>query len=94
MTTALKFSKLNKFLSLNEFKIITNHVKKFGLPNDIKKYFSINDVNKIISFMIHDKKNYTDKINLILLKKIGIPMIDNKFDKKRLKMFLSKELSN
>ena len=94
MNTALKFSKSNNFLSLTEFKIITNHIKNFGLPNDIKKYFFLKDTNKIVSFMINDKKNNTNKINLILLKKIGIPLINEKFDKKKLKIFLGKELNN
>ena len=94
MNTALQFSKLNNFLSLNEFKIITNHIKNFGLPNDIKKYFFLKDTNKIVSFMINDKKNSTNKINLILLKKIGTPLINKKFDRKKLKIFLNKELNN
>ena len=94
MSTALQFSKLNNLLSLNEFKIITNHIKNFGLPNDIKKYFFLKDTNKIISFMINDKKNSTNKINLILLKKIGTPLINKKFDRKKLKIFLNKELNN
>ena len=94
MNTALKFSKSCNFLSLKEFKIITNHIKNFGLPNDIKKYFFLKDINKILSFMINDKKNITSKINLILLKRIGKPLIDKKFEKKKLKIFLSQELSN
>ena len=44
--------------------------------------------------MSNDKKNNTNKINLIILKKIGLPLIDKKFDKKRLKIFLNQELSN
>ena len=94
MSTALQFSKLNNFLSLNEFKIITNHIENFGLPNDIKKYFFLKNTNKIVSFMINDKKNNTNKINLILLKKIGKPLIYKKFDKKKLKIFLNKELND
>ena len=94
MSSALKFSKSNNFLSLNDFKIITNHIKNFGLPNDIKKYFFLKDINKIISFMINDKKNITGKINLILLKRIGTPLINKKFDKKKLKTFFSQELIN
>ena len=62
MITALNFSKSNKFLPLNEFNLIINHVKNFNLPHDIRKYFSLKDVNKIISFMINDKKNNTNKI--------------------------------
>ena len=94
MTTALKFSKSNNFLHIDEFKTITNHIKSFNLPNDLKKYFLVKDINKIISFMINDKKNNSDKINLILLKKIGIPLINKKFSKEKLKIFLKKELSN
>ena len=94
MTTALRFSKSNNFLPINEFKIIINHIESFGLPNDIKKYFSLKHVNKIVSFMVNDKKNNTNKINLILLKKIGTPLINEKFDKKKLKIFLGKELNN
>tara|TARA_B100000575_G_scaffold282499_1_gene274265 strand:- start:705 stop:1811 length:1107 start_codon:yes stop_codon:yes gene_type:complete len=94
MTTALKFSSSNNFLPLKEFKIITSHIKSFNLPNDIKKYFSLKDIKKILSFMSNDKKNNTNKINLIILKKIGLPLIDKKFDKKRLKIFLNQELSN
>ena len=44
--------------------------------------------------MSNDKKNNTNKINLILLKKIGQPVINQKFDKKKLKIFLNKELIN
>ena len=93
MTTALKFSKSNNFLPQDEFKIITNHIKRFNLPNNLKEYFLLKDINKIISFMTHDKKNSTDKINLILLKGIGSTLINKKFDRKKLKIFLKKELS-
>ena len=52
------------------------------------------DINKILSFMSKDKKNNSQKINLILLKKIGSPIIDKKFNKNDLKFFLKKELKN
>ena len=44
--------------------------------------------------MTIDKKNYSDKINLILLKKIGNPEIDREFTRKKIKFFLKKELTN
>ena len=94
ITTALKFSKLNNYLSSNEFEIIIRHIESFGLPNNIKKYFFLKDVNKIISFMMNDKKNTSNKINLILLKKIGKPLMNINFDKKKIKMFLNRELAN
>ena len=42
--------------------------------------------------MIKDKKNNSDKINLILLKKIGNTIINKKFQKNYLKSFIKKEL--
>ena len=44
--------------------------------------------------MTIDKKNYSNKINLILLKKIGHPVIDREFTRKKIKFFLKKELTN
>ena len=38
---------------------------------NIKNFFKKNDVKKITHFMQKDKKNFDDKINLILLNKIG-----------------------
>ena len=43
--------------------------------------------------MIKDKKNNSDKINLVLLKKIGQPLINQEYSKKKLKLFLKNELS-
>ena len=42
-----------------------------NLPNRIEKFFNKNEINKIISFMKKDKKNVNEKINLILINKIG-----------------------
>ena len=44
--------------------------------------------------MTKDKKNNSDRINLILLKKIGEPIINKTFDKSYLRSFLKKELIN
>jgi len=41
-----------------------------------------------------DKKNISNRINLILLKKIGSPIIDLNFTKKYLKNFFQKSLRN
>ena len=92
--TAAKFSFLNKVLKFKEFKLIENHLIELGLPNDINKYFSSNNLNRIISFMTKDKKNNTNKINLILLKKIGHTNYKSQFNKKKISLFLKKELVN
>ena len=52
--------------------MIVSHLKKASLSYNVKKIFSKKDVNKIVSYMQKDKKNNSEKINLILLKKIGL----------------------
>ena len=44
--------------------------------------------------MLKDKKNNSDKISLVLLKKIGAPLIDREYNKKSLFLFLKNELNN
>ena len=60
----------------------------------MKDYFSSKDLNKILSFMTKDKKNSSNLINLILLKRIGSPMINSQFKLDKIKLFLKKELVN
>ena len=44
--------------------------------------------------MLKDKKNNSDKISLVLLKKIGSPVINISFNKKTIMKFLKNELRN
>jgi 3-dehydroquinate synthase/shikimate kinase/3-dehydroquinate synthase len=90
--TAAKFSLSNNILSDKEFKLIENHLNKLSLPKNINKFFSIKNLSKILYFMKKDKKNNTNKINLVLLKKIGSPIYKQQFDEKKIKLFLKKEL--
>jgi len=92
LKTAAKFSLLNKILDIKEFTIIENHLSKLNLPRNINKFFSINNLNKILSFMKKDKKNITNKINLVLLKKIGSPIYKLEFTQKKINHFLKQEL--
>ena len=92
--SALRFSYKNKFLKKGDFNSITKHYLKSNLPSNLKNYFSIKDLNKILSFMLKDKKNNSEKINLILLKKIGTPLFNKDYNKTRLKLFLNNELIN
>ena len=92
--TAAKFSLLNKILNINESNLIEDHLNKLKLPKNINKFFFIKDLNKILSFMKKDKKNNTNKINLVLLKKIGSPVYKLQFDSKKINLFLKKELIN
>ena len=92
--TSIKFSKKNRMIKSNDFNSINNHLSHRSLPSNIKKYFSLKDVNKILHFMIKDKKNKSNKINLILLKGIGLTDINKEYSKEKLKVFLEAELSN
>ena len=44
--------------------------------------------------MLKDKKNNSNKISLVLLKKIGSPIINKEYSKKKLVLFLKEELNN
>jgi len=94
MKTALKFSLKNNLLKNNEYNSIINHISNSNLPSNLNKFFKINDLNKILSFMLKDKKNHSNKINLVLLKKIGSPIIKKEYSKNTLSLFLKSELIN
>ncbi len=94
ISTALKFSFNNKLIKKDEYQSIIKHINKMKLPSNIKNYFSIKDLNRIIFFMIRDKKNNTKNINLILIKKIGSMIIDNQYEVIKIKKFLKQELTN
>jgi len=90
---AAKFSLLNKILNKKEFNLINDHLNDLSLPRDINKFFSIKNLNTILSFMKKDKKNNTEKVNLVLLKKIGSPVYKLQFNDKIINLFLKKELT-
>ena len=92
--SATKFSFDQKLIKKIEYDSIIKHINNVKQTLNIQKYFSLNDLNKILSFMIKDKKNNSERINLILLKKIGITLINNRYDNKKLKKFLKRELIN
>ena len=92
--SALNLSLKKNLLNKKDYFLIINHIRKSNLPSKIKKFFKIVDTNRIISFMLKDKKNNSDKINLVLLKKIGTPLLNKKYSKKTLNLFLKNELNN
>ena len=94
MKTALNFSLNKNLLKKNDHTSIVNHISNLKLPSSLNKFFKVRDIKKILSFMLKDKKNNSNKISLVLLKKIGIPLINKEYSKKSLGLFLKKELSN
>jgi 3-dehydroquinate synthase/shikimate kinase/3-dehydroquinate synthase len=94
MKSALNFSLKNDLIQKNDYKSIISHISRANLPTKINKFFKFRDLNKILSFMVKDKKNNSDKINLVLLKKIGYPVINREYKKNILAEFLKNELRN
>ena len=90
--TAAKFSLLNKILSIKEYELIDKHLNRLNFQSNINKLFSSKNLNKILSFMKKDKKNSTNKINLVLIKRIGYPIYKKQFGEKKIYFFLKKEL--
>ena len=85
--SAAKFSTKLNFLNTYDCKLIVSHLSRLGFVN-LNKIFKKKNLNKIISFMISDKKNDTKKINLITLKKIGNVNTSNQFDIIKVKKFI------
>ena len=94
MKTALNFSHNKNLIKKSNYNKLINHIQNSNLPNNLQKFFSFRDIKKIISFMSNDKKNKSNKINLILLKNIGKPVINQHFSQTYLYKFLKKELTN
>jgi len=91
---AIKFSNTKKILPEKKFQIINNHIKKITSMHKIYKLFKKKDINKIISFMKSDKKNNSNKINLILIRNFGKIKTDFQINPGQLKKFLISELNN
>ena len=92
--TALNFSLENSFLKKNEYESIINHINNAGLPSSLNKFFKARDLEEILSFMVRDKKNNSSKISLVLLKKVGSPIFNREYTKKKIKLFLNHYLTN
>ena len=79
MMIACKLSNKKKLLSNKELGLIKKHYLNLNLPTHINKFFKLKEVSKIVHYMKKDKKNVDNKINLILLKKIGKATMPKKY---------------
>ena len=70
--------------------MINAHINKIKVINNLEKLFTKKHVNKIIKFMKLDKKNYSENINLILIKDFGKIKSDFQISSKNLKNYLLK----
>ena len=78
MILAIKLSVIKKICSSKILDRIKNIYIKNNLDYTFKKYEHRNSISKLIPFLKNDKKNNDDKINFILLKKIGKTALPNK----------------
>ena len=85
--SACEFSYKKKILNKKEYKLIQNHILKISKSLKLNKFFNKKDTNKIIKFMTIDKKNVNEKINLVLLKKIGNATYKNFYKLAEIKRF-------
>ncbi len=94
MKSAFEFSHNKKLISQREFDSAFKHLNNSHFPISIKNYFTIKEINRIVSFMMRDKKNSSKNIKLMLIKKIGGPIIEKEFTSISIKPFLRELLIN
>ena len=87
ISSAAKFSQQIKMLNKNDYNLISEHIKKINSQLKLKNFFKNSNIKKIASFMSNDKKNSDEKINLILIKKVGEVNINHKFNLKKIERF-------
>ena len=85
---ASKFSNNEGFLPKSELELIEGHIKELKYDN-LKKYFNKKSIKTIVNFMARDKKNYSKNINLILLKRVSKPLLNNTYPKIKIEKFLN-----
>jgi 3-dehydroquinate synthase len=91
MMIASELSNKMNMLPYKELLSLKKHYIDLNLPMKIKEKFQRNEVGKIVNFMKNDKKNVSKRINLILLKKIGLTSKPKKISlkDKQIKKFLN-----
>ena len=78
MILAAKISFLKKICNRKTFEEIKNIYDNNNLSYTYKNYLNFNAINSLIPYLKNDKKNNDDKINFILVEKIGKTSLPNK----------------
>ena len=94
IASATAFSYLNKLLNFSNYKLILNHISKISKNLKVKKYFNIKSKNKILKYMVNDKKNFDKNINLVLINDIGKVNFKNKYALSKINKFLTHQLKS
>ena len=94
INSAAKFSLSIKLLTREKYLRIISHINDLNLLDNKKNLFKKKNISSILKFMKTDKKNNSNKINLILLKDIGKPIVSLYFKIDKIRNFFYKELFN
>ena len=78
MMLATKLSLIKKICSKKTLNDLLKIYKKNNLTYTFKKYEKTSEINNLIPYLKNDKKNNDEKINFVLLKKIGKTTMPNK----------------
>ena len=78
MILATKLSVIKKVCNQKVLKDILDIYKMNNLNYVLKKYKNPREINSLIPYLKNDKKNNDEKINFILIKKIGKTTVPNK----------------
>ena len=78
MILETRLSYVKKICTLKTLAEIKNIYEANNLNYTIKKYSNLREINSLIPYLKNDKKNNDEKINFILLKKIGKTTVPNK----------------
>lgn len=84
MVYASKISSNLKFISERKAKNIRDHLLKIGLPVKAKSI----KVEKLLKFIIRDKKNDKNQIKLVLLKDVGHAFISKNYNMQQMRKIL------
>ena len=79
MILATKLSIIKKVCTKKTLEKIKEIYKSNELNYTLRKYNKTSEINKLIPYLKNDKKNNDEKINFILLRKLGKTTIPNKY---------------
>ena len=79
MILASKLSVIKKVCKLKTVEEIQQIYKSNNLNYTFKKYSKQKEIESLIPYLVNDKKNNDDRINFILLEKIGKTTLPNKY---------------
>ena len=79
MILATKLSVIKKVCNKKTLKDLIEIYTANNLNYSFDKYTNIKEINKLIPYLKNDKKNNDEKINFILLNKIGKTTMPNKY---------------